>query len=131
MDDCGTTISDDDYQTLNEGLKDGLFPLYKDFSLQNPKIENYRENQEWRPDIRFEDGVIRFFLPNGNEFCYMPPQEKTTIDEPNIQLEVIKEYDDGSADAVVNFNKAGLSLLVEAGILSILKQYIDQKKETK
>ena len=49
----------------------------------------------------------------------------------NIQLEVIKEYEDGSADAIVNFDKEGLAVLVEAGILSILKQYIDQKKETK
>ena len=49
----------------------------------------------------------------------------------NIQLEVIKEHEDGSADAVVHFDKEGLEVLVEAGILSILKQYIDQKKETK
>ena len=46
----------------------------------------------------------------------------------NIQLEVIKEHEDGSADAVVHFDKEGLEVLVEAGILSILKQYIDQKK---
>jgi hypothetical protein len=46
----------------------------------------------------------------------------------NIQVEVIKENEDGSADAVVNFDKEGLAVLVEAGILSILKQYIDQKK---
>jgi hypothetical protein len=49
----------------------------------------------------------------------------------NIQLEVIKENEDGSADAIVHFDKEGLALLVEAGILSILKQYIDQQKETK
>lgn len=48
-----------------------------------------------------------------------------------IQVEVTKEYEDGSADAVVNFDKEGLAVLVEAGILSILKQYIDQKKENK
>jgi hypothetical protein len=46
-----------------------------------------------------------------------------------IQLEVIKEYEDGSADAVVNFDKEGLAVLVEAGILSILRQYIEQQKE--
>jgi hypothetical protein len=49
----------------------------------------------------------------------------------NIQLEIIKENEDGSADAVVNFDKEGLAVLVEAGILSILQQYIDQKKEIK
>ena len=49
----------------------------------------------------------------------------------NIQLEVIKENEDGSADAIVNFDKEGLAVLVEAGILSILKQYIDKQKEFK
>ena len=49
----------------------------------------------------------------------------------NIQIEVVKENEDGSADAMVHFDKEGLAVLVEAGVLSILKQYIDQKKETK
>lgn len=49
----------------------------------------------------------------------------------NIQIEVTKEYEDGSADAVVHFDKEGLSILVEAGVLSILKQYIEQQKESK
>lgn len=49
----------------------------------------------------------------------------------NIQIEVVKENEDGSADAMVHFDKEGLAILVEAGVLSILKQYIDQKKETK
>jgi hypothetical protein len=49
----------------------------------------------------------------------------------DIQLEVIKEYEDGSADAVVHFDKEGLAILVEAGILSILRQYIEQQKENK
>ena len=49
----------------------------------------------------------------------------------DIQIEVIKEYEDGSADAVVHFDKEGLAVLVEAGVLSILKQYIEQQKEKK
>ena len=49
----------------------------------------------------------------------------------NIQIEVVKENEDGSADAMVHFDKEGLAVLVEAGVLSILKQYIDQKKEIK
>jgi len=49
----------------------------------------------------------------------------------NIQIEVVKENEDGSADAMVHFDKEGLAVLVEAGVLSILKQYIDQKKESK
>jgi hypothetical protein len=46
----------------------------------------------------------------------------------NIQLEIIKENEDGSADALVHFDKEGLGILVEAGIISILRQYIEQEK---
>jgi hypothetical protein len=47
----------------------------------------------------------------------------------NIQIEIVKEHKDGSADALVHFDAEGLEILVEAGILSILRQYIDQKKK--
>jgi len=46
----------------------------------------------------------------------------------NIQVEIIKEHKDGSADAVVHFDAEGLGILVEAGIISILRQYIEQEK---
>ena len=46
----------------------------------------------------------------------------------NIQIEIVKENEDGSADALVHFDKEGLGILVEAGILSILRQYIEQEK---
>ena len=46
----------------------------------------------------------------------------------NIQVEIIKEHKDGSADAIVHFDAEGLGILVEAGIISILRQYIDQEK---
>jgi len=46
-----------------------------------------------------------------------------------IQIEIVKEHKDGSADALVHFDAEGLEVLVEAGILSILRQYIDQKKK--
>jgi len=46
----------------------------------------------------------------------------------NIQIEIVKENEDGSADAMVHFDAEGLAVLVEAGILSILRQYIEQKK---
>jgi hypothetical protein len=46
----------------------------------------------------------------------------------NIQIEIIKENEDGSADALVHFDKEGLGILVEAGIISILRQYIEQEK---
>jgi hypothetical protein len=46
-----------------------------------------------------------------------------------IKIEIIKENDDGSADAKVHFDAEGLGVLVEAGIISILRQYIDQEKK--
>ena len=47
-----------------------------------------------------------------------------------IQIEMIKENPDGSADALVHFDAEGLGILVEAGIISILRQYIEQEKKT-
>jgi len=47
----------------------------------------------------------------------------------NIQIEIVKEHEDGSADALVHFDAEGLGILVEAGILSILRQYIKQEKK--
>jgi hypothetical protein len=48
-----------------------------------------------------------------------------------IQVEIVKEHKDGSADALVHFDAEGLGILVEAGIISILRQYIDQKNREK
>jgi len=48
-----------------------------------------------------------------------------------IQLQIIKEHEDGSADALVHFDAEGLGILVETGILSILRQYIEQEKKAK
>lgn len=45
-----------------------------------------------------------------------------------IKIEVTKENDDGSANAMVHFDKEGLELLVQEGMLSILKQYIELNK---
>jgi hypothetical protein len=46
----------------------------------------------------------------------------------NIQVEIVKENEDGSADAVVHFDKEGLGILVEEGVISILRKYIEQEK---
>lgn len=46
----------------------------------------------------------------------------------NITIKTIKENKDGSADAVVKFDKEGLEFLVQEGVLSILKQYLEQSK---
>jgi len=48
-----------------------------------------------------------------------------------IQIEIVKEHKDGSADALVHFDAEGLGVLVEAGIISVLRQYIDQEKRAK
>jgi hypothetical protein len=45
-----------------------------------------------------------------------------------IQLRVIKENPDGSADAMVTFNKEGMEFLIQEGLIAILKQYIEEEK---
>lgn len=49
----------------------------------------------------------------------------------NITIEVIRENEDGSADAIVKFDKEGLGFLVQEGVVSVLKQYIQQQKKEK
>jgi hypothetical protein len=46
----------------------------------------------------------------------------------NITITTIKENKDGSADAIVKFDKEGLEFLVQEGVISILKQYVEQNK---
>ena len=46
----------------------------------------------------------------------------------NIELKIINENEDGSANAMVDFDKEGLEFLVQEGLLSILEQYIKQNK---
>jgi hypothetical protein len=46
-----------------------------------------------------------------------------------IQIEIVKENEDGSADAKVHFDAEGLGVLVEAGIIDILRRYIEQNKK--
>lgn len=44
-------------------------------------------------------------------------------------IEIVKENDDGSADAMVHFDKEALEVLVEEGVISILRQHIEQKRK--
>jgi hypothetical protein len=46
-------------------------------------------------------------------------------------IEVVKENEDGSADAMVHFDKEALEMLVEEGVISILRKYIAQQKKEK
>jgi len=47
-----------------------------------------------------------------------------------IQVEIVKEHEDGSADALVHFDKDGLAILVQYGILEMLKQAVNNYKTT-
>ena len=46
-----------------------------------------------------------------------------------IELEYIRENEDGSADAMVHFSEEGLKILVQEGILAILREYIEKQKK--
>lgn len=46
----------------------------------------------------------------------------------NINLRIIKENKDGSADAEVNFDKDGLEVLVQWGIVAMLTKAVDEYK---
>jgi len=45
-----------------------------------------------------------------------------------IKLKIVKENKDGSANAVVDFDKEGLEFLVQEGMIHILERYIAQNK---
>jgi hypothetical protein len=43
-----------------------------------------------------------------------------------ISLKITKENKDGSADAIVRFDKDGLETLIQWGLIAMLKQAIDE-----
>jgi hypothetical protein len=49
----------------------------------------------------------------------------------DLGLTVTKENEDGSADAIVRFDKEMLEVLVQEGVLRILERYIKQEKNAK
>ena len=49
----------------------------------------------------------------------------------NLGLAITKEHADGSADAVVRFDKEMMEVLVQEGVLRILERYIEQEKNAK
>ena len=44
----------------------------------------------------------------------------------DIKVEIVKENEDGSADALVHFDKEGLGILVQYGIISMLTKAINE-----
>ena len=48
-----------------------------------------------------------------------------------IELKIVKENKDGSANASVDFDKEGLEFLVQEGLLSVMQQYIEQNENAK
>ena len=45
-----------------------------------------------------------------------------------IKLKIVKENADGSANAMVDFDKEGLEFLVQEGIIHILEAYVAQNE---
>ena len=45
-----------------------------------------------------------------------------------ITVEIVKENKDGSANAKVDFDKEGLEMLVQEGLLSNIRRHIEQDK---
>jgi hypothetical protein len=48
----------------------------------------------------------------------------------DIRVEIVKEHEDGSADAMVHFDKEGLAILVQYGILDMLQKAVENYKTT-
>jgi len=46
----------------------------------------------------------------------------------NIEVKVVRENEDGSADAELFLDKDAMALLIGEGFLSIIKQWIEQNK---
>jgi hypothetical protein len=49
----------------------------------------------------------------------------------DLSLKVTKEHADGSADAIVRFDKEMMEVLIQEGLLRILEKYIEQEKNAK
>ena len=49
----------------------------------------------------------------------------------DIKVEIVKENEDGSADALVHFDKEGLGILVQYGIISMLAKAINEYADKK
>lgn len=49
----------------------------------------------------------------------------------DIKVKVVKENKDGSANAMVDFDKEGLEFLVQEGLLSLINQAIAHDKNAK
>jgi hypothetical protein len=43
----------------------------------------------------------------------------------NLEVEVIKENEDGSADATINFDREALALLIQWGMVAMLKEAVN------
>jgi hypothetical protein len=57
----------------------------------------------------------------------LAPKRKTTVEDTlGISVKIIKENKDGSADAIVRYNKEGLDTLVQWGIVALLAAAVDE-----
>jgi hypothetical protein len=46
----------------------------------------------------------------------------------NLQVKITKEHKDGSADALVTVDKEGMELLIQWGLIAILKEAIKNRE---
>ena len=46
----------------------------------------------WQPDVKFEEGVFKFDLPNGDEFVIVPPQTKQKHCCPDCGCHFVGEF---------------------------------------
>ena len=63
-----------DEAPFHPGYEDAVVnPTPKYTGLDPAKmIWKHKSLEDWYPDVRFEDGVYRFELPNGDEFVIVP-----------------------------------------------------------
>jgi len=53
-----------------------IFPDWQEKCEYRINPEPKPDVEDWHPDVRFEDGVYRFDLPNGDEFVIVPKQDE-------------------------------------------------------
>lgn len=54
------------------------------------------------------------------------PRKKQTKDDYSFSIEKLIEYPDGSCDVSINMSNEVMRRLIEAGVMSILKEHINQ-----
>ena len=75
----------DDVKNISNTIE-ALEWVQKATPLLRQQADHIAELEKYEPDVRCEDGVYRFDLPNGDEFVIVPPQIKELSDEEIKQI---------------------------------------------